>query len=368
MENKRVRFGAGALFVLVTSYLVIRTWVIWGFLCQLLAFLALPFALALLANDLLRPAVEVLVRRRMPVSMAILLLYVIIGLALFVFVYNISDPLSNQWSHFVTALPALITSVQDLIAGWIDMRSAFPQPLQQGLTLLDQKLRQGINSQLASWTDGMGGFLKQAAALISVPFITFYFLKDGEQLLHALLRPIAAPQRDRILDGLRAANTALAGWLRGQLLTSVVSGSLTAIGLSIVGVPFAAILGILLAMFDILPYVGPILAAVFGVIVGLSVSMWTAIKAAAIYFIVQQIEGLLIAPLLVGRSTRVHPMVMMGVLLAAGAVDGVAGLIVAVPIAVILSHLLRLHTQERRLNHHREATGDSFDSTKQSSV
>lgn len=354
--------------MLITCYLIIRTWIIWGFLCRLLAFLAFPFALALLANDLLHPAVKVLVRRRVPVSMAIVLLYAIIGLALFVFVYNISEPLSNQWSHFVTALPALITRIQDLIAEWIDMRSAFPQPFQQGFALLDQKLQQGINSQLVNWTDGVGSFLKQAAALISVPFITFYFLKDGEQLLRALLRPLAAPQRDRVLDGLRAANAALAGWLRGQLLTSVVSGSLTAIGLTIVGVPFAAVLGILLAMFDVLPYVGPILAAAFGVIIGLSVSTWTAIKAAAIYFIVQQIEGLLIAPLLVGRSARVHPVVMMGVLLAAGAADGIVGLIVAVPIAVILSHLLRLHTQERHLNRHREASGGSFDSAKQSSV
>jgi predicted PurR-regulated permease PerM len=172
--------------------------------------------------------------------------------------------------------------------------------------------------------------------------VTFFVLKDGDRIGAALVRFVPVRQRERTRVATEASRRALGAYLRGVAVTGVVDSVLIGIGLVAVGVPLVVPLMILTLVAAFLPLVGAFAAGVVAVLVALvSGGVGDALIIAAIVVVVQQLEGDLLAPLVVGRSVHLHPLVVVLALTTGAVVAGIAGAILAVPVVAVATAATR---------------------------
>jgi predicted PurR-regulated permease PerM len=140
---------------------------------------------------------------------------------------------------------------------------------------------------------------------------------------------------------------ALRLWLKGQLVSMVVVGVLTGLGLWLIGVPSAAALGLLAGLLEFVPLAGPVIAAIPTLLLALSVGPNTALWAAGLMLVIQQIEGNVIQPLVQRYAVQLPPALFLFALLGFAAMFGAFGIILAAPLTVVVYSLIRrLYVQE----------------------
>jgi predicted PurR-regulated permease PerM len=179
-------------------------------------------------------------------------------------------------------------------------------------------------------------------------FSAFYFLKEGKMMRDKLLNFMPNEYKFEVEILLRKINTALGSYLRGQVFLVLLVSTTLFIALSILGVKFALILAIFSGLAEIVPIIGPIVAASLAGIVafigGTSnfslIPLQTAIAVVVIYTIIRQLQDYLVNPYIMGKITKLHPLVILFAVLAGEHIAGILGLILAVPIAGILRILL----------------------------
>jgi predicted PurR-regulated permease PerM len=173
------------------------------------------------------------------------------------------------------------------------------------------------------------------ADVILVLFLALYFAVDPNAYRHGFLLLLPAAAREKVGRALDASGKALRAWLGGQLLSMLAVGVLTALGLWIVGVPMAIPLGILSAILDFVPFVGPLLAAIPGLLVAFSQGPEVAVYAALVYFAVQFAEGHVILPMVQKWAVQLPPVLGLLSIVAFGLVFGVMGVLFAMPLTVV---------------------------------
>lgn len=177
---------------------------------------------------------------------------------------------------------------------------------------------------------------------------SFYLLKDGPEILEKFLTSISPKVRKEFRELISRVNTALGGYLRGQVILIAVMSTASSLVLSILGVKFALTFGLLTGFLELIPFVGPVVATslVAGVAFltgdnnfGLSPTTLATVIV-GIYFVLRQLEDYFIIPQLLGRMTRLHPLLVMFSVIAGGAIAGPIGFILGVPIAACARILL----------------------------
>ena len=186
--------------------------------------------------------------------------------------------------------------------------------------------------------------------ILTLFVLTFYLLLDWKNLIKVISSPFSGAEEKRIINIISKVEDGLGRWVRGQLLLSLVVGLLTFIGLTIIGIPYALPLSLIAGIFEILPIVGPIIAAVPAVLVGLTISPIMALAAAATFLIVQQLENHLIVPVIMSRVVGVRPPVIIISLLIGANLAGITGAFLAIPIIVVIKILTKeLFNEEEQL-------------------
>src|SRR5690606_33400145 len=150
------------------------------------------------------------------------------------------------------------------------------------------------------------------------------------------------PVRHRALadDLLAKADLAVGGYLRGQLFITMLLGVMIWIGLSLLGIPLATAISFLAAVFNLVPYLGPILGVVPAVLLGFTVSPWAAVGAAVVFTIANQLEAHLLSPLILSKNTNLHPITVMLAIMAGVGLMGLLGALIAVPLVAMLKVIL----------------------------
>jgi predicted PurR-regulated permease PerM len=250
------------------------------------------------------------------------------------------------------AVPEIAPQVTDLLGRIRDAWGEFSrrvddfalgrEALQQ---LEDQAASQGA-SGLGQAVQHVVGFAAATATGITELGIVFvlglYLAIDPDVYVRGMLRLLPQARRGRAREILQEIGRTLQEWLVGQLVAMTMVGVVTGLGLWLVGVPQALVLGILTGLFDFIPNVGPILAAVPGLIAASSVSSSHVLYALIVYALAQAAENNLIVPLVQRRAVDLPPAVTMVALVVMGFLGGLLGLLLAVPLAAALTVAVRM--------------------------
>jgi predicted PurR-regulated permease PerM len=201
------------------------------------------------------------------------------------------------------------------------------------------------SSLFAIFPRAITGFIFLVIFLVS----SFYFLKEGRNIVEKILVFVPRSYKVEVEILLRKINTVLGGYLRGQIFMVILVSFILFVCLAILGVKFALIIAIFSGIAEIIPWIGPIIAGAFAVISVLLTGgsttfnlppIQTSIVVVIIYFVVRQIQDYLIVPHMMGRITKLHPVIVLFAVLVGEHTAGVLGLLLAVPVAAVLKILL----------------------------
>jgi predicted PurR-regulated permease PerM len=335
--QRQIGFWLAALVIVAVALFVLRE-----VLLPFVAGIALAYVLDPVADRLERLGLG-----RLGATILILALFILA----FVLALVLLIPLvAHQLAAFIGNLPAYVERLQALIA---EQGGPLIEKLGGGGALADmQKSIGDVVRQGATWIAGfLRGLWSGGQAIISVfallvvtPVVAFYLLIDWDHMVAAVDEWLPRRHRDTIRTLAREIDRAIAGFIRGQSAVCLILGTFYAVGLSLIGLNFGALIGMSAGLLSFIPYVGSLTGLVLSV--GVAVVQfwpdWTWIAATLGVFIAGQFfEGNILSPKLVGASVGLHPVWLMFALFAFGTLFGFVGLLLAVPLAAIVGVLGR---------------------------
>jgi predicted PurR-regulated permease PerM len=322
----RVFFTVAALAALLYGLYLIRN-------VLLLLMIALFLAVAM------GPAVDFFSRLGLRRAPAILLVYLLITMSIVGVGLLVVPPIVNQVQDLANKLPRYIDDVRkNRTVRKYDQRYHISDKLKQEAAKLPTKLADAV-STLQSVTVGVFSALVK---LITVLTLTFFLLLEGGGLFEFLLARMPRSRAERVRRVSADVYRAVAGYVAGNLLISVIAGTVTYVTLTILGVPFAVPLAVLMAFLDLIPLVGATLGAI---VIGI-VTLFNDFPTATIVWILvsivyQQVENNVIQPVVYRKTVDVRPLFVIVAILIGSELLGVLGALVAIPIAAAVQIVLR---------------------------
>src|SRR5512133_444468 len=315
---------------------------------------ALIFVTAAVIALILNPLVAGLQRFRLPRGVAIVCVYLGFVAALVAAGVVLANPISDQVTTLRDDIPSITDSANHRLADvqdYFDRKGINVEIKKQGHTALDtlqSKVVGGTDSIVSFGTDLLTKLVTASFGLILVFVLSIYMLIHGERI-GALVRGVMPPGNGTNEDDYPARVVrAVAGYVRGQLLFSVVMGAGAGIGLWIFGVigifpdgkTYALAFGVWFGLMELVPYVGPFLGAVPPLLVALFQDPLTALWLAIFFVALQQIEGHIASPLIFGHALRINPLLVIFALLFGGELFGILGALIALPVAAVVRETL----------------------------
>ncbi len=286
----------------------------------------------------LDPLVDGLQRRRLPRTVGILLIYLIL-VGLFALIGALFVPLvRDQVVQLKESLPGLTQNVLDLM-GRVQGSGA------------TSGIDQSLTSLTANLFSGIAGVFGGIVTIFGVLVLTFYLTVEEQGFRRFLTAVTQLRDRDRAQRILSTIQTRLGGWLRGQLILTLIIGAASYIGLLALGVNFTLVLALFAGVTEFIPIAGPFLGAVPAVIVAYNQSPLLALFVIALYIVIQQLENNFIVPRVMSRSTGLNPAVVIIVMLVGAKLAGIAGIVLAIPLTVIGQVLVQEFWENRSPAH-----------------
>ena len=314
-----------AVIIIYAAYLV-RTVLLLLYVSGLLAIGFSPM-IRLIEKQRLLPVGE----KRFPRWLAILVLYLFIIGTLVGIGMLIVPPLYEQGREFVEAAPRMFDRAQQFLIdrgvlrehiGW---REAVEKaPVGEG--------GQAVNTVFGAIMGVVGGIF----GFLTILILTFYILVDADNLRNGLVHLFSKQDRPRVAAASKEIVGKVSAWLGGQLLLGCIIGVTSAIGLYLLGIPFFYVLALISAIGEMIPIVGPFLAAIPAVAVAASVSPQKVLLVIIFFIVQQQIENHVLVPKVMERQVGVSAVTVVVALLIGGNLLGIVGAILAVPTAAIL--------------------------------
>ncbi|MHB9095614.1 MAG: AI-2E family transporter, partial [Eubacteriales bacterium] len=241
------------------------------------------------------------------------------------------------------AIPRLTAEVQGIIAhaGNKYSKFALPEGIKQVIDERVEHIEEVLLNTARAGTASLVHVFSYLLGLVIAPIFAFYMLKDIEHIKNSFTLTMPRRYRSDVLAIGRDINEIISGFLRGHLLICVIIGVLTGVGMYIIGLDFALIIGLIAGVAELVPYLGPFIAAVPAVSLALLISRRTAFYAVLVILIVQQLENAVISPKILGKSMGLHPLAVIFAIMAGGELYGFLGILLAVPVAASIKVILR---------------------------
>ena len=288
--------------------------------------------ISILLTLIMNPAVDKMQNKKIPRTIGASVLFLIAFFVIGLIIYIVVPPLTKDVTNLATDLPAHMSDLG--LNNTVDY--SFSEPIQNIALQAGESLKAFASNIVSGVLALLGGLL--SAILIIV--ISFYLLieKDGTEKFVQTLMPVNyRPQALRII---KRIETTLGRWFVGQLFLGFIVGFVSFIGLTIIGVPYALVLGIIAGTLELIPYIGPILSSIPAIIIAFTVSPMLAVLAFVLYFLIQQMENYVLVPKVMQKSVGLHPVVIIIAMLVGGQMAGVLGMILAIPVTTIVTIIL----------------------------
>ncbi|GAH37890.1 unnamed protein product [marine sediment metagenome] len=307
----------------------------------------IPFIVGLGIAYILAPLVNFLEKRKIPRVIAILIfLLPVIAVFPLIFILIISG-LIEELQGLIEKIPYAVQQIQaysgviinKLIELGIDID---PNIIASTVTSHLTNIISGIFTTIGQIGKGLGGIVIVIYNLVFVPLSAFLFLSDREEINDWFRNLFIAKDRKRIDEFIDKLNISLARFFRGSLLLMLIVGFIIGFTLWILGIKYYLLLGVIAGVCNIIPNIGYILSFVPAILIGfLSPSpLVNLIKIAGVYVGEQLLENFFLGPVIIGRSSKLHPVVVMIVLILGGTMFGFWGVLLAVPATIFIREFL----------------------------
>ncbi|HKG56489.1 MAG TPA: AI-2E family transporter [Candidatus Limnocylindrales bacterium] len=296
-----------------------------------------PFVVGLMLVYLLDPPVERLARLGLPRWVSILGVYAVVAIILSQVAGLMIRPLVEQIRAVASDLPGYLKQLDGLYRG-LDLPPQVRDSVDRWLSTVSSG--GGFDPSVLLPVVNVGaGLLSAILGYIIIPVWAFYLLKDRPQLTAAFDRSLPEEWRADVRNVTGLVTRVFGQWIRGQLFLGLVVGVATFLGLELLGLTidpvfsrFALLLSIIAGVLELLPIIGPIIAAIPAVLLAATAGVQPAIAAVVLYTLVQQVENNVLVPKIQGDAVELHPSAVMFALVVGGAIGGLLGAILALPI------------------------------------
>lgn len=292
--------------------------------------LLLILFVAIILMSALSPMVKFLNRFKVPKTLGIAATYIIIIAATTGLLAVILPPLVEETGRLFLTLPPRLDQLFDMVA-------------------IDKSV---LNSQLSEFSKNIFSItlsiFDNILTIIFLLVLTFYLILERENL-EGRLSSFFVGREERVKKLIVKIEEKLGGWLRGQLFLSLIIGILSYIGLLILGIPYALPLAVVAGILEVVPVIGPIIAAIPSILIALTISPILSLGVAAMYFVIQQLENHLIVPQVMRRAVGLNPLVVILAIAIGSRLLGFAGALLAVPIAVVLQIVVTEIIEEKKI-------------------
>ncbi|HEX2792159.1 MAG TPA: AI-2E family transporter [Candidatus Paceibacterota bacterium] len=321
--------------------------------------LALLVLTAIVIASAIEPGVDFFTKRRVPRTLAVAFMYLAVLGTVFGIIYAFLPPVLDDVQSFLSSAPQYLTTLNipeplTSLAG--------PEALKEGESQT-QSLLDTVFAFRSAFYDTSGGIVQIVSAFFGGVFsfflvvtLSFYFALRNTGV-EEFLRIVTPKKNEEYVVGLwHRAQRKIGQWMQGQLILSLIISVIVYLGLLLCGVPYALLLALLAALFNIIPIFGSIIAGVIATVVAFGAGGLTlALIVAALFFIVNQFEGNLIYPLIVDKVVGIPPLLVIIALIAGGTLAGFLGILLSVPLAAAFREFIA----DVDKNKHLKATGAS---------
>jgi predicted PurR-regulated permease PerM len=352
-EQSYMRIALQVLFVVAVA--AAGLWLLFK-----LASVLLVLVLSTLFAYVIAPLVQLLTRpiriggRRgaLPRGLAIALVYLMIGAALWTGAALLLPSATDQVEDVVAGAPAFTQSLVVWERGWQRYYTRLRIPIELRRAIDQSALTAG--EAMAAWARGAVLAFVSAITyvpwLVLIPILAFLLLKDAPSVRRIVIKALPKSGQLRGHRLFEELNDALASYIRAQLVACLLIGTVCGIGFALLGVPYAVLLGVLAGIFEFIPLVGPSIVAVIATIVAAlhapGLALWVVVFLGAL----RVVHDYMIYPRLVGHGLHLHPFVIVLAVLSGAELGGLAGLFMAVPVVAMLSVVLRHWLQWRGID------------------
>lgn len=310
------------------------------------------------------------IRRYIPISRgwSIAVVGIMILTVMTSFGFFFGSQIVEEVGQFTEKLPQQISQVRETISEWslVEKLTGGDDENGKAPEQEEDEKDKGLGDTMPAGAGGkifqLGVNIVDILATIGLILITgIYFVIDPETYKKGVALLFTKKRADRVNEALETCGKALWSWLSGQFVVMISVGVMVTIGLMIIGVPLALVLGIIAGISEFIPIIGPWVGAVFGLLFAFSVDGQTALYTAIFYLFIQQVEGNLLTPLIQQRMVHIPPAIVILSVVAFGTVFGIAGIILATPLAVIAMVLVGMFYVEDVLGKEVQILGQDDD-------
>lgn len=307
-----------------------------------------PVLIAGFLYYLLNPLVHLLTKLGLKRIYAILIIFLLLIGVLVLLVMSLIPNLIQQIISLAESIPSFMGNLQAWLKDLADQATQYPLytelNIDKYINNLDVSYGNLIQQFLEGLTSGLGSFIGKITTIVvmvvTVPFILFYMLKDGDKLVPNIERIFPSKQQKNIGVLLGQLNKTLSDYISGQAIECLFVGTFTFLGYLLIGVNYAFLFGVVSGLTNLIPYLGPYLGLAPALIYTFFDSPTKAVLCILVVLVVQQVDGNVIYPNVIGKSLNIHPLTIILILLVAGNLSGLLGVFLGVPVYAILRTII----------------------------
>ena len=355
IDNKAVTVFLVALLLGLNIFILSKISFLFIPVIDFLSVVMLPVILSGLLFYLLNPLVDLMEKYKINRVLAISIIFVIIAIFLIVGLAVAIPNLQRQVVAFAQNVPTYLEDADRVIDDLVTKRlpDDFRPQLEQVLANFSTQATawaSNISSKAVNWVSALiSGTSQVIVALIIMPFMLFYLLRDGKGLRDYITQFLPNKLREPVGKVLSDVNQQLSNYVRGQITVAVIVAIMFIIFFKIIGLRYAVTLGITAGILNLVPYLGSFLAMLPALVLGLIAGPVMLLKVIIVFIVEQTIEGRFVSPLILGSQLNIHPITILFVLLTSGSMFGIWGVLLGIPIyasaKVVISAIFEWYKQ-----------------------
>ena len=334
MLGKKLQIDVSTRTMLKIVFIVLSLWFLY-----LLKDIVLLLFITIIISSAIDPIVDYFENKKIPRIVGVSSIYFLLLVIIVLVISCLVPPVTHQFNDFSQNFPQYYQKMQNSFSSMAGFLK------DNNINVDTKNYLKGANSWFSQAPKNIFsttvGVFSSLVSIVSVLAMAFYMtlVKDGMKNFVAMMTP--KKYQAYAIDLTIRIKHQIGRWMQGQLFLILIVFILDYIGLSLVGIPYALILAVAAGFLEVVPYVGPVLASVPGVILGFLISPAKGLFAFLVYFVVQQAEGHIIVPLTMKKAVGLNPVAVILVLLAGVKLGGILGAIIAVPVATAVGLFIK---------------------------